>query len=204
VWKALFVGTLLLAMVAIPALTLVGKAAVEESTSGRVIGVVSDPTAPGYEVLVEPTPTLLLVQTRGDELQSATFLSRSSETTGSALFLPPTLAVELPTGPTTLRDAWEDGGEPALVGAVEALLDVGIAEYGEDGTLLGGGNRVPFVRFDTAQWEQIVAPVAPSPIENPAAVTTLDRTKGEARPASRSPASLAPAGSRCRRESPSR
>src|SRR5690606_18405207 len=81
---------------------------------------------------------------------------------------------ELPTGPATLRDAWEDGGEPALVDAVEALLDVGIAEYGEDGTLLGGGNRVPFVRFDTAQWEQIVAPVAPTPIENPAAVTTLD------------------------------
>lgn len=168
-WKITFIVFLLAALAAIPYLVVTGKAAVEDSTSGRVIGVVDDPSAPGYEVLVEPTPTLLLAQTEGDELVGVTFLSTSSATTGSALFLPPDLAVAMPEGPVTLSDVWEAGGEVGLVGAVEELLGVGIAEYTDDGTLLTSGD-VPVVRLDTPQWEQLVAPVAPITVENPVAI----------------------------------
>jgi hypothetical protein len=168
-WKVTFIVFLLAALVAIPLLVVTGKAAVEDSTSGRVIGVVDDPTAPGYEVLVEPTPTLLLVQTEGEDLVGVTFLSASSATTGSALFLPPDLAVETPDGPATLDDAWVADGERGLVDTVEQLLGVGIAEYTDDGTLLTSGD-VPVVRLDTPQWEQLVAPVDPITIENPVAI----------------------------------
>ena len=64
-WKILFVVGLLGAIVAIPVLALMGKDAALETTAGKVVGVVTDPEAPGYQVLVEPTPTLMLVQTDG-------------------------------------------------------------------------------------------------------------------------------------------
>jgi hypothetical protein len=173
-WRIGFVVILLGAIVAIPVLALMGKEAVEDSTRGRLIGVVTDPSAPGFEVLVEPSPTMLLLQTNGEQLDAVTFLALSSESTGSALFLPPLTGVDTPEGPVTLRDAWDDGGEQGVVEAVEHLLGVGIAEYSDDGTLLTTSpDDVPVVQVDRAQWAQLVEPVAPLTVENPDTVEVI-------------------------------
>jgi hypothetical protein len=173
-WQITFVLALVAAIVAIPFLALMGKEAVEDSTRGRMIGVVTDPSAPGFEVLVEPSPTMLLLQTEGDDLDAVTFLAKSSETTGSALFLPPLTAVEGPDGPITLRDAWDDGGEAGLTDAVESLLGIGIAEFSADGSLLATSpDDVPVVRVDRAQWAQLVDPVAPLTVDSPDAVEAV-------------------------------
>lgn len=176
-WRVTFVVFLVAAAVAIPALTVMGKHAVEDSTSGRLIGVVTDPTAPGYEVLVEPSPTLLLVQTNGDDLDAVTFLSLSSPTTGAALFIPPNTTIETEAGPTTLRDEWETGGERGLTAAVEQLLGVGIAEFADDGTMLPGSDQT-VVRLERGDWEQLVEPVAPITVDNPGEIQ-VSGTDGE-------------------------
>lgn len=173
-WRAGFVIVLVATVVAIPVLALMGKEAVEDSTQGRLINVVTDPSEPGFEVLVEPSPTMLLVQTQGGELEAVTFLALSSASTGSALFLPPLTAVDQPDGPVTLRDAWEENGEQGLTEAVEQLLGVGIAEFSSDGTLLTTTpDDVPLVEVDRAQWAQLVDPVAPITLDNPDAIEQL-------------------------------
>jgi hypothetical protein len=173
-WRIGFVVMLGAAIVAIPVLALMGKEAVEDSTRGALIGVISDPSAPGFEVLVEPSPTMLLIQSEGEELESVTFLALSSESTGSALFLSPLTGVETPDGAVTLRDAWANGGEQELVDTVEHLLGVGIAEFASDGTLLTTTpDDVPVVLVDRAQWTRLVEPVAPITVENPYTVEVL-------------------------------
>jgi hypothetical protein len=172
-WRGTFVVFLVAAVVAIPVLTVMGKHAVEDSTSGRLIGVVTDPAAPGYEVMVEPSPTLLLVQTDGESLDALTFLALSSPTTGSALFIPPNTTIETAEGPTTLRDQWEIGGERGLTAAVEQLLGVGIAEFADDGTMLSRDDQT-VVRLDRSDWAQLVDPVAPIATENPSGVEVTD------------------------------
>ncbi len=75
-------------VLAVPALALMGRDAALDSDSGRLVGVVTDPAAPGYQVIVEPTPTLLLIHTHQDRLEAVTFMALSSASTGSALDLP--------------------------------------------------------------------------------------------------------------------
>lgn len=176
-WKSLVVVVVLGGVLAVPALALMGRDAALESNAGRLVGVVTDPAAPGYQVIVEPTPTLLLVHTHADRLEAVTFMALSSATTGSALILPPALAVDTPSGPATLRDLHAEGGLPALVEAVEGELDIGIADFTADGALLDP-DGVPIVEVDRDQWSQLVAPVAPLLVDNPddVAVTAADGT----------------------------
>lgn len=170
--RVAFGAALVLLAGAIPVLAWFGKEAVLESSEGRAVGAVTDPTAPGYEAIVEPTDTLLMVQTDGSgSLVGLTFLALSSEETGSALFIPVTTAVELPEyGPVPLRDAWEQGGLPPLTQGVESVLGVGIAEFADDGTLLQG----EIVEAGPDRWAQLVEPVAPLKIDNPELVEVVD------------------------------
>jgi hypothetical protein len=174
IWRILFVLGLVASVVAVPVLAWIGKEAALETTSGKVVGLVTDPDAPNYQVLVEPTPTLLLVQTAEDEsLSSVTFLAVSSDSTGSALFLPPATAIEGEDGPTTLRDAYDTDGLAGLTAAVEELLGVGIAEFDGESTLIDA-DQVPVVVVDDEQLALVTAPVAPITVENPDAVEVTD------------------------------
>jgi hypothetical protein len=141
------------------------------------VGVVTDPAAPNYQVLVEPTPTLMLVQTHEGELASVTFLALSSTAegaeTGSALVFPPATAVEGPDGATTLQDRYDEEGLPGLTAALETVLGVGVADYADDGTLLDA-DRVPVVEVDDDQLEVLLEPVAPLTVQNPDAVEVVD------------------------------
>lgn len=175
IWKIVFVVGLVSAIVAIPVLALMGKDAALETTAGKVVGVVTDPEAPGYQVLVEPTPTLMLVQTDGDELASVSFMALSSTETGSALFLPPATAVDGPDGPTTLQDAWDADGMAGLTDAVEQLVGVGIADFADDGALLDT-DQVPVVEVDADQLAVLLEPVSPLTVDNPDAIRITDET----------------------------
>jgi hypothetical protein len=177
-WRATFLLLLVGAAASIPALALAGRDAIEQSRAGRLIGVVTDPTAPGYEVLVEPSPVLLLVQVDAEEhLQAVTFLALSSEETGSALFLPPAVTVERSGGPVTLQDAWSAGGLQELTDTVEDLLGVGIADFDETGRLLERGDP-SVLRVDQSLWSQLTAPVAPIEVANPDTVEVFDDEGG--------------------------
>ncbi len=171
-WGAFWLALAVLAA-SIPLLAWIGKEAVLDSTEGRTIDLVTDPEAPGYEVLVEPTETLLMVHTGADgELLALTFMARSSEDTASALFLPVTTVVSLPgQEPETLGDAYRDGGMEELVDGVEAALGVGIAEFTSDGGLLEPSD---LTLVDSARWAGLVEPVAPLTVQNLDPVEVLD------------------------------
>lgn len=162
-WGAFWAALVLLAA-SVPLLAWVGKEAVLDSTEGRTIDLVTDPEAPGYEVLVEPTETLLMVHTGpDDELLALTFLARSSDETASALFLPVTTAVSPSGETTTLRDAYRDGGMEGLVDGVESVLGVGVAEFTSDGGLL---EQEDVMAVDSGRWADLVEPVAPLTVQN--------------------------------------
>ena len=67
-WMVGFVSLLALSVVAAMALTYVGIKTVRASRAGRVVSAVTDPTAPGFEAFLEPTPTLAILQRDGGSL----------------------------------------------------------------------------------------------------------------------------------------
>jgi hypothetical protein len=111
---------------------------------------VSDPAAPGWQALTDPTPTLLLLATAPDgSLEGATVLSLANDTTGGVMFIP---ADSSPVaGQPTLRTTASSGPD-AVTSAVETMIDAGVGETTE----------VP-----RAAWIDLVAPVAPLTIDNP-------------------------------------
>src|SRR6186997_139890 len=87
-----FLSLLTLAAVAALALSYVGIKTVRSSRAGQVVSTVSDPAAPGFEALLEPTPTLALLHVQDGQLESMTVLALSSgDVGGSVLVLSPRL-----------------------------------------------------------------------------------------------------------------
>src|SRR3546814_2349557 len=72
-----FAAALLVALVAGAALTWIGVETVRDSTTGRTVAS-SDPSEPGFEGFLEPTPTLLVAHQSGEELRSLALPSLSS------------------------------------------------------------------------------------------------------------------------------
>src|SRR3546814_18269368 len=89
-----FAAALLVALVAGAALTWIGVETVRDSTTGRTVAS-SDPSEPGFEGFLEPTPTLLVAHQTGEELRSLALLRLSRHATrGSALIIPPDTVVQ--------------------------------------------------------------------------------------------------------------
>jgi hypothetical protein len=143
---------------AIPTLGFVGFETVFDSRDGRVVSPRTDPTARGFEAVVEPTPTLLLVQhdARG-ELAAVSLLSLSTGDRGGAvLFVPLTTAVDLGSfGSHPVPTAYRGGGPEGLRIALGRTLGIGIGEV---------------VDLDDAGWAALVGPVGAVRVDNPDAV----------------------------------
>ena len=173
-WRVAVPILAVLALVGVVTLAWYGKEAVLDSSSGRTFKVVDDPTAPGYEVLVSATETKLVLQIADDgSLASVTFLSLPNESTGAGLFIPPDSVVDDPEiGPVSLADLYETGGAADVTSAVESILGIGIADYGDDGVLREGQVE----EIDAARIEGLVAPVSPLTFDNPDSVVVTDAT----------------------------
>lgn len=134
-------------------LTLVGVTTLRESSVGRRV-TSADPSEPGFEGLLEPTPTLLVVHQSDGVLRSAALLSLSTNAAGgSVLLLPPSVEVGDGQGATPLSVTYAFTGTPDVMrGAGEAIAGVGVQDV---------------VILDDARWADLVAPVAPLQIDNP-------------------------------------
>ena len=77
-------------MAAIPVLGWVGVKLIRDSKGGTYTATSSDPTQPGYEALVEPTPTALVVQRNADGTPNGlTFIGLgNTKGGGSVMFVP--------------------------------------------------------------------------------------------------------------------
>lgn len=155
-WMVVFSSLLTLAVVAGAALTWVGVETVRDSTAGRRLAT-TDPTEPGFEGFLEPTPTLLVLHEREGSLVSLTLLSLGSQDAGgSVLVIPPATRVEREdySGPLSVAYAF-GGGVDAMFSLVEELLGIGITER---------------LVVDDDRWAQLTAPVGPLQIDNDDAV----------------------------------
>ena len=148
-----FMAALAASVVVAAALTFVGVRTLRDSSVGRTLTSL-DPNDPGFEGLLQPTPTLLVVHVSDGVLRSAALLSLSSgDGGGSVLLLPASVEVGDGEGAATLAVTAAFGATPEILrGAGEAIAGVGVEEI---------------VVVDDTRWAELVSPVAPLHLDNP-------------------------------------
>ncbi|HRW39653.1 MAG TPA: LytR C-terminal domain-containing protein, partial [Aquihabitans sp.] len=165
-WRRIaFAVALVVLIAAIPALGYVGAQLIADSKAGSFTGSSANPSDPGFEAPVDPTPTALVIQKDAEGVPTAlTFLSLGgADGGGSVIFIPLETEVAVPRfGIGNLKLAWEAtprdqpaAGIERLTSQVALLLNVGITET---------------IELTDASWEQLTAPVAPIQIQNPDAL----------------------------------
>lgn len=163
-----FIGVWVVLILAIPVLTVVGISAVGRSNAGREFNVETDPSAPGFEAAVDPTPTMLVLQTdEAGTISGATVLSLARDGGGFLTFFPAGTVLELPfteTGEATLDEIYQGAGEEGLEQRIETLL---VAATQENVEIQGN-----------AAWAALLAPLGPLTIDNPVALSTTDAFGG--------------------------
>ncbi|MBX3285840.1 MAG: hypothetical protein KF703_10900 [Actinobacteria bacterium] len=170
-WRRLAFALAVVALVgAIPLLGRTGYRLVTESTDGKLGNSGAGPDDPGYEELVQSTPTALVVQKDAEGLPVAlTFLSLSNGTEGgSVIFVPLDTAVTQPGfGVDRLRTSYtavaDDpvGATNQIASQTAKVLNVGIDEV---------------IVLDDRGWSQLVAPVSPIAFDNPEPVDLASGT----------------------------
>ncbi|MGK2947730.1 MAG: LytR C-terminal domain-containing protein [Acidimicrobiales bacterium] len=135
-------------------LTYVGVDTLRNSRAGRTVSGATDPSAPGFEAFVEPTPTLLLLHFSEGRMSSAALLTLNGGDAGGAVVLvpPSTRTGDAPDAYTLATTAAFLTDPSDVAGAAQPMLGLGISEV---------------VAIDDARWAELVEPVAPLVIDNP-------------------------------------
>jgi hypothetical protein len=166
-WRRVGFALVVLGLVAaIPVLGLVGYRVVTNSTDGKLRSNVTSPDDPGYQELVTPTPTALIMQEDAEGVPVAlTVLSLSSPSGGgSVIFVPLNTAVRKPAyGVDRISRAYDVmaddrpvDGRKQVAFQVASTLNVGLDET---------------IELDDRRWAQLVQPLGSLKIVNPDPVT---------------------------------
>lgn len=114
-----------LVLLAFSAYWLARRGATEflDSTGGRIQEVIVDPFAPGYEAIVESTPSVLtvLVGERGDLASVAIITSDATAADGGVLVFPGVVEID----DVTLNKTFADSGAEAVEVAMGRLINAG-------------------------------------------------------------------------------
>jgi hypothetical protein len=155
-WLAGFAAVLAVSVVVAGILAFVGVHTLRESNAGRRVTSV-DPADPGFEGLLDPTPTLLVLHDVDGELRSVTLLSLANgDAGGSVVLMPPSLHLGTGEASAPLNVGYAFGATPDQVrGSAETVLGIGVQDV---------------VVLDDARWRDLVAPVAPLHLDSPVAV----------------------------------
>lgn len=136
-------------------LAYAGSRIVRSSTEGRVVSPIDDPSAPGFEALVDPTETILLMHDRGGVIDALTVLTLPDPVHGGGgvLLVPTRTVSEMPI---------------FELNPIEVSYDLGNPDFQTEvvGDLLGTGIRESAI-LDAGRWADLVAPVSPIVVENP-------------------------------------
>jgi len=166
-WRFFLYAPVLLALVLLaPMLAWKGFSILRNEDTGEIIGGIDDPTAPGFQALVTPTPTTVLADIAPDgSLAGVTLITLPSQDGGgNIVFFPVGTILEVPLRDppeATLVDIHAEAGLPGLEQRLETMLGAGIGEM---------------VQVPAGQWANLVAPVAPLMVQNPVAVDTTGAT----------------------------
>ncbi len=132
-----------------------GATVIRSSTEGDVVTDVQDPTAPGYEAILDPTPTLAVLHDLDGTIDSITVLTLPDPDGGGGgvIFVPTRVVVDIPVlGTAPIEAAYDMGTASVQADAVGDLLNAAIQETAV---------------VDADRWAGLVAPVAPLHIDNP-------------------------------------
>jgi hypothetical protein len=163
-WSLWYPLTIAAVIIAAGVLVWAGSNAILSNTDGALIRTVDDPTQPGFEALVEPTPVMVVVVVADDgSLGSVVVLARIAAGSGGVIVVPPATVVD-EAGDDVLAQRWLNGGIDDVVAGVEEILNVGVDE-----------SRA----VDSAQWEALLTPVGGVTIVNPDTVELADSGNGE-------------------------
>src|SRR3954462_7025067 len=106
-WRIGFPLVLVLLFAAVPVLVYAGIHVVLQSNHGRLIAATSDPSQPGWEAAVEPTPTAVLATVNDDgQLSSVSVLALTSDGVGSVIFVAADPQMADTPGYKTMVDAY--------------------------------------------------------------------------------------------------
>lgn len=153
-WRVGFPIALVLLMIAIPTLVWIGSRVVLGSSDGKIVKSITDPSAPGWEATVDPTPVmaLALVNEQG-QLDSVAVLALTGEGNGSVVVLPSSTVMSVPgIGSVPLSIAYSTGGIDVLRGGLQGILGLGVPDIDV---------------IEPSEWADLVAPVAPLQVTNP-------------------------------------
>ena len=160
-WKYGFPAILaVMAMLAV-VVSWSGLQAILDSNDGQLVRRVTDPSAVGYEAVVDKTPTdLLLVVDASGQLDSVLLLALTSPGIGGVMSIPASTQVSIPISstvsvPSTLRLLFQSSGADATRAAAGELLNLSFTDS-------------PVVRPE--QWPDLVSRIAPLTVNNPSAV----------------------------------
>lgn len=144
---------MVLLVAAIPVLVVTGMRVVLDSNDGRLVNPVTDPAAPGWEAIVDPTPTnLVMTVDAANALQDVAVMVLTGDGSGAVLQIPVDTLFQVGDVEVTLAFAWATGGEVSVRDGVGMLLDLAMAD-------------AQVVTAD--QWAALVAPVAPLTVNSP-------------------------------------
>ena len=136
------------------ALGYAGVRIVRNSTEGQVLAPIDDPDEPGFEAVVDPTPTLVLMH---DNALVVLTLPDADAGGGGVILVPERTVADLPLFDTNPIEAAYDLGDPQF-------------EADSTGLLLGVAMQESAV-VDEDRWADLVAPVAPIRLDNPNELT---------------------------------
>jgi hypothetical protein len=152
-WRYGFPAALAVLIAAVPVLVYAGAQVVLKSNDGRLIPATADPSSPGWQATVPPTPTMVLATLNDSgNLSSVALLALTSDTQGSVILIPADTQAYVFGQPQTLVAAYKSGGSSRLKAAVEALTGAGV----DDIMMANSGN-----------WKELVAPAGPLTFDNP-------------------------------------
>lgn len=131
---------------------------------GNELSQVTDPTKPGYEAQVRPTPTHLVitVDSAGAVVDLAMIVEGAGRKGGAVVLIPGVTVVQGEAEAQSLAKIAETQGMPAMVDAVEAVLGIGVTDA---------------VVVDPVQLNALFEPSGPLTIDN---ADSLVRSTGEA------------------------
>jgi hypothetical protein len=152
-WRYGFPVVLVLLIAAVPVLIYAGTQVVLKSNDGRLIPGTADPSSPGWQATVPPTPTMVLATVNDSGgLSSVALLALTSDTQGSVILIPVDTQAFVFGQPQTLVGAYRTGGSARLKAAVEALTGTGV----DDIMMANSGN-----------WKELVSPAGALTFDNP-------------------------------------
>ena len=140
-----------------------GTKVVLDSTDGDLVEIVTDPSAPGYEAFVDPTPTLMVAHVVDGELVGVTVMAQTLlEDGGQAVLVSADLLITADEvdglDPILLADAYEQGGLSRVEELVAEMFGFGFLETMEVDTddlrsLMRLVEPIPFALADDLRQE---------------------------------------------------